>query len=65
MLLDVLIDPHPSIEGEQHEDGVAPERVVDVVVLLENQMVDAERLIAEVPEQARVGGSAHTRAYAP
>jgi len=26
MLLDVLIDTHPSIKDEQHEDGVVPER---------------------------------------
>lgn len=37
MLFDVLIDPHTPIEDEQHEDGVVPDCIVDVVALLENQ----------------------------
>ena len=51
MLLDVLIDPHPSIKDEQHEDGVVPKRVVDVVALLENQTADTARLVVDAPEQ--------------
>ena len=51
MLLYVLIDPHPSIEDEQHEDGVVSERVVDVVALLENQTPNAARLMVEMPDQ--------------
>jgi hypothetical protein len=31
MLLDVLIDPHTPIKDEQHEGGVVPECVVDVL----------------------------------
>lgn len=50
MLLKVLIDSHPPIKDEQHEDGVVPERVMDVVALLKNQAPDATGLMVEVPK---------------